>query len=554
MYRIYFAESAPGDRVFLPVERFIYRTCAIDPDGEQRWTAYALSLLVFSLVACLFSYAVLRFQHHLPLNPDHKTAVSAGLSFNTSVSFLTGTNWQSYAGESTMSHLSQMLALVVQQFLAGAVGMAVAVALLRGMIRRRQTTLGSFWVDVVRTSIRILLPICFVFAFVLMSQGVIQNLHAERTVHTVAVQQVDSQGNAVSTQRIPGGPVASMTPIELLGNNGGGFFNANLAHPYENPNPVTSLLLYWLVFMIPFAFPYTFGKAVGSMRQGWVIFISMVLLLAATTFIAYPFEGNGNPKLRPAGVSQKVTATQSGGNMEGKEVRFGVGSTVLGSASTATTAGAPNGALESFTPVGGSTALVNMLLGEISPGGDGSGLYGKLIIVLISVFIAGLMVGRTPEYLGKKIQAAEMKLIVLFILALPVAILIFSGAAIVLPTAQRNISASGPHGLTELVYAYTSSANTNGSAFAGINATSRWYLSTLGFAMLIGRFFTIIPVLAIGGSLGRKRVLRTSSGTFRTDTPLFLVLLLGVTLITVGLTYFPVLALGPVVEHLAGHF
>jgi K+-transporting ATPase ATPase A chain len=408
------------------------------------------------------------------------------------------------------------------------------------MIRRRQTTLGSFWVDMVRSITRVLLPISFVFAMVLMSQGVIQNFHAQHSVQTVAVQQVDTKGQATSAQTVPGGPVASMTTIELLGNNGGGYLNANLAHPYENPNPVTSLLLYWLVFMIPFAFPYTFGKAVGSMRQGWVVFISMVVLLAVTTFIAYPVEGRGNPKLKAAGVTQTVTASQSGGNMEGKEIRFGVSGSIFGSASTATTAGAPNGALESFTPVGGSTALVNMMLGEISPGGDGSGLYGKLIIVLISVFVAGLMVGRTPEYLGKKVQAAEMKLIVLFILALPVAILIFSAAAVVLPTAQRNISASGPHGLTELVYAYTSAANTNGSAFGGITATSRWYLSTLGFAMLIGRFFTIIPVLAIGGSLVRKRVTRISAGTFRTDT--------------VGLTYFPILALGPVVEHLAGHF
>jgi K+-transporting ATPase ATPase A chain len=338
-----------------------------------------------------------------------------------------------------------------------------------------------------------------------------------------------------------------MTPIELVGNNGGGYFNANLAHPYENPNPVTNLALYWLVFMIPFAFPYTFGKAVRSMGQGWVVLASMAVLLAATTFLAYPFEARGNVRFPAA----QVTSTA---NLEGKESRFGVAGSVLGSASTATTAGAPNAALDSFTPVGGSTALGNMLLGEISPGGDGSGLYGKLVIVLVSVFIAGLMVGRTPEYLGKKIQGPEMKLIVLFMLAVPAATLGFAGASIVFQHAQNALPSSGPHGLTEMIYAYSSAANTNGSAFAGINATSQWYLATLGLAMLIGRFFTIIPVLAIGGSLVRKKTMRQTSGTFKTDTPLFFGLLVGVSIIVVGLTYFPVLALGPVVEHLTGHF
>ena len=554
MHRVYFTKTAPGDRVFLPAERLVYRVCGIDPEGEQRWSTYALSLLTFSLVMCVFSYAVMRLQAHLPLNPDHMKAVGPGLSFNTAVSFLTTTNWQSYSGESTMSHLSQTVALVVQQFLAGAIGMAVLVALIRGLIRRKSTTLGSFWVDTVRSVVRILLPISLVAAVFLISQGVIQNLHPRRTVPTSAVQYLDPAGAPVRTQTVPGGPVASMTPIELLGNNGGGFLNANLAHPYENPNPGVSVLLYWLIFMIPFAFPYTFGKAVGSMRQGWVVFASMALLLAFTTIPAYALEARGNPKLAPAGVTQAVTPRQAGGNMEGKEVRFGVGGSILGSASTATTAGAPNGALESFTPLAGSTALFNMMLGEVSPGGDGSGLYGKLIIVLVSVFIAGLMVGRTPEYLGKKVQAAEMKLVVLYTLALPATILILAGTAIVLPTARTGLSTSGPHGLTELVYAYTSAANTNGSAFAGINATSQWYLVTLGLAMLVGRFVTIIPVLAIGGSLVRKQAGRASSGTFRTDTPLFLFLLLGVTAIVVGLTYFSILALGPVVEHLVGHF
>jgi K+-transporting ATPase ATPase A chain len=554
MYRVYFTKKAPGDRIFLPIELFVYRLCGIDPASEQRWTAYAGSLLLFSLVSLVLTYALLRLQTVLPLNPDHQGVVSPGLSFNTAISFHTGTNWQSYAGERTMSQLSQILALVTQQFVAGAIGMAVAVALIRGLFRRRHGTLGNFWVDSVRSITRILLPISFVFALVLVSQGVIQNFHGSQPVKTVAVQIGDAHGAAIRSQTVPGGPVASMTSIELVGNNGGGYFNANLSHPFENPNPVTNLLLYWLVFMIPFAFPYTFGKAVKSMRQGWVVLASMAILLVATSAIGYPLEGHGNPKLAVAHVSQTATASNPGGNLEGKETRFGVGGSILGSASTATTAGAPNGAVESFTPIGGSTALGNMLLGEISPGGDGSGLYGKLVLVLISVFIAGLMVGRTPEYLAKKIRAPEMKLIVLFILMVPLATLSFASVSVVFQHAENSISASGPHGLTEVVYAFSSASNANGSAFAGIDATSQWYLSTLGIAMLIGRFFTIIPVLALGGAMVRKPTVRVSAGTFRTDTPLFLGLLLGVTVVVVGLTYFPILALGAIVEHLAGHF
>ncbi len=345
-----------------------------------------------------------------------------------------------------------------------------------------------------------------------------------------------------------------MVPIELAGSNGGGFFNANIAHPFQNPNPVTTVLLYWLVFAIPFALPYTFGKAVGSRKQGWVVLAAMTILLTATTVVGYVLEAGGNPALDTAGVSQEATATQPGGNLEGKDVRIGVSGAILGSASTATTAGAPDAAFESFVPLTGATTFTNMLLGEISPGGDGSGLYGMLIYVLVGVFIAGLMVGRTPEFLGKKIQAAEMKLVVLYILAVPVVTLAFAGAAAVFRSAADNISVSGPHGLTELVYNYSSAANTNGSAFGAIDATSQWYLVTLGLAMLVGRFLTIVPILAIAGSLVRKRALRVSAGTFQTDTPLFLTLLLGVTVVVGALTYFAVLALGPAVEHLAGNF
>jgi K+-transporting ATPase ATPase A chain len=555
MYRVYFTDKAPGDRFFLPVENLIYRICGVDPDGEQRWRSYALAMLAFSLVSVLFTYALLRLQGHLPFNPDHQVAVSPALSFNTAVSFLTNTNWQSYAGESTMSHLSQMLALVLHQYLSAAVGMAVAVAFTRAIIRRRQRTLGNFWVDMVRSTTRILLPLSFVFAFVFMSQGVIQNFHASRTYTTVAAQGLDGKGHVISTQTVPGGPVASMEPIEDLGDNGGGFFNSNTAHPYQGPNMLIGLVVVWLAIMLPFAFPYTFGKAVGSMKQGAVVFASMAVLFVLATVVVYPLEGAGNNKITLAGVSQTATSTNPGGNLEGKDLRFGTaGSTMNAMGVTATSAGATGSAHESYTPLGGAVPLFNMMLGEVSPGGDGSGLYGKLILVLTAVFIAGLMVGRTPEYLGKKIQSQEMKLVVVYLLAVPVVTLAFAGVAIVLQSAQNSLLSSGPHGLTEMVYAYTSSANNNGSAFAGLTANTQWYNVTLGITMLVGRFFTMIPVLAIGGSIVRKQVVPATAGTFRTDTPLFLGLLLAVTVVLVGLIYFPVVALGPIVEHLAGHF
>jgi potassium-transporting ATPase potassium-binding subunit len=554
MYRVYATDSAPGDRFFLPIERAIYRACRIDPESEQRWSTYALALLAFSLFGTLLTYGVLRFQAHLPLNPDQQHAVSAKLSFNTAISFVTNTNWQAYSGELTMSHLSQMFGLVVQQFLSAAVGMAVAVAFIRAIVRRRKRTLGNFWVDTVRSTIRILLPLSFVFAIIFVSQGVIQNFNHERTTSTVAAQSLHSHAKAVQ-QTTPGGPVASMLPIEAAGDNGGGFFNANAAHPYQNPNPVTNVLIYWLVVMIPFAFPYTFGKMVGSMAQGWVVFASMAILFVGATVLVASLEGAGNPKLQPAGVTQAETRTHVGGNLEGKDTRIGVvGSTMGASSVTATSAGAQNSAHESYTPLGGSVPFVNILLGEVSPGGDGSGLFGKLILVLVSVFIAGLMVGRTPEYLGKKIQSQEMKLVVIYILVVPLMILLFSSIAIVLDSAQKSLSSSGPHGLTEMIYTYAQAPNNNGSSFAGISANTQWFDTTLGIAMLVGRYLTMIPVLAIGGSLVRKQYVPPTAGTFRTDTPLFTGLLVAVTVILVGLIYFPVLALGPVVEHLAGHF
>jgi K+-transporting ATPase ATPase A chain len=543
MARVYGDGPAPGDRVFLPLERFAYRILGVDREGEQGWREYATGLLLFSLVGVLVLYAIYRLQGHLPFNPDHMRAVSPGLSFNSAISFATTTDWTNYSSESTLSQLSAMLGIVVQMFVAAAVGMVVVVALTRGLARRRQRSLGSFWVDTVRTVIRILLPLSFVFAVVLMSQGVIDNFHAARPVTTVAAQVAGASG--IHPQVIPGGPVASQDTIEMLGNNGGGYFNANMGHPYQNPNPITNLLLLWLSVMIPFAFPYTFGRMVGSLRQGVALLASMVVLFVVPALVIWPLEAHGNPKV-PSAVHVS--------NLEGKETRFGTAASALSTAAeTPTTSGAPNSALESYVPLSGGVALTNILLGEVSPGGDGSGMFGKLILALLSVFIAGLMIGRTPEYLGKKIQAAEMKLIVLYLVAVPAVVLVFAGASVVLGFATGKLSAAGPHGLTEVVYAYASSANGNGSSFGGFSGNTQWYNVTLAVAMFVGRYVLIIPVLALAGSLGRKRVFAATAGTLRTDTPLFVGLLLAVTVVLVGLTFFPLLALGPIVEHLAGH-
>jgi K+-transporting ATPase ATPase A chain len=555
MAKVYGGGKAPGDRFFLPIENAVYRVSGLDPESEQRWSTYVISMLVFTAVGIAFSYAILRFQGHLPWNPNHDPAVKPPLAFNTATSFGTNTNWQNYAGESTMSHLSQMLALVWHQFISAAVGMALAAAFIRALARRGRSTLGNFWVDTIRSTTRILLPISFVFAFIFMSQGTIQNFNSFKTAQTVAVQSVDSKGAATATQSIPGGPVASMLPIEGLGDNGGGFFNANAAHPFQIPNPISSLLYVWLALMLPFAFPWTFGKMIGSMRQGMVVLTAMTVLFVIGLGIALVAEGRGNPKLNPGGVTQAATATHPGGNLEGKEMRFGVGLSAIDANSiTATSTGTTNSAHDSYTPIGGSVELFQIMLGEVDPGGTGTGLYGMLIMVFIAVFIAGLMVGRTPEYLGKKIQGPEVKLTALYILVLPFSVLIFAGIAILLPTALNSLENSGPHGLTELVYAYTSGAHNNGSAFAGLNGNTLWYNTTLGINMLVGRFALIIPAMAIAGSLVRKRPVPATAGTLRTDTPLFTGMLILVTVIITGLTYFPVLALGPLAEHFTGRF
>jgi potassium-transporting ATPase potassium-binding subunit len=536
---------APGDRVFVPLERAIYRACRIDPDREQRWTAYAFSLLAFSATSGIVLYGLLRLQGHLPLNPDSQSAVPPGLSFNTAASFLSNTNWQNYAGESTMSHLSQMAGLAVHNFVSAAAGAAVAVALIRGLVRRRSKTVGNFWVDLVRTTTRVLLPLSFVVALVLVSQGATQNFHASRTVQTV-------EG---ASQSIPGGPVASQEAIKNVGQNGGGPYNANAAHPFENPNPITNLVILWAILAIPFAFPFAFGRMVKDQRQGWVVFAAMFLLWILGALIAMPLEARGNPKLTAVGAAQQTTAAQSGGNMEGKEVRFGpVACGLFADTTTGTSTGSVNCMHDSLTPLGGAVPLVNMMLGEVSPGGTGAGLYGMLVFALTSVFIAGLMVGRTPEYLGKKIQAVEMKLVVLYLLAVPIALLSFAGASVVLKTALSSLANDGPHGLSEMVYAFTSASNNNGSAFGGLSGNTQWFNTTLGLCMLIGRFLLMVPVLAIAGSLARKPALPPSAGTFPTGTPLFAGLLTAVVVIVVGLTYFPVVALGPLVEHLAGKF
>jgi len=545
MAKVYGDGKAPGDRFFRPVERLIYRVCGVDETSEQRWTTYALSLLAFSLASVVVLYAQLRLQDHLPFNPDHQKGVGAVLSFNTAVSFLTNTNWQNYSGESTMSHFTQMSGLALHNFVSAACGAAVAVALIRGLVRRRTHTFGNFWVDLVRTTVRILVPLAIVFTLVLVSQGAVQNFHQARTVTTVTGQ----------TQTIPGGPVASQEAIKEIGENGGGFDNANSAHPFENPNPITDILEIWMLLAIPFAFTWTFGKMAGDVKQGIAVLSAMLVLWLAISLVAMAFEAKGNPKLTAVGANQHTTALQSGGNMEGKETRFGTAASGLfASSTTGTSTGSINSQHDSYTPIGGAAPLVNIMLGEVDPGGTGSGLYGMLLFALMSVFIAGLMVGRTPEYLGKKIQGPEMKLVVLYILIVPLAILSFSAISVVMHSSLSSLHNTGPHGLTEMTYAFTSMANNNGSAFAGLNGATHWFQISGALVMLVGRFLLMIPVLAIAGSLGRKQASPPSAGTFPTNTPLFAALLTGVVVIVVGLTYFPVVALGPVVEHLVGKF
>jgi len=530
------------ERVFGPVERLVYRACRVDPEREQRWNVYALSVLAFSVVGFLLLYLMQRVQSGLPFNPTNMANVAPALSLNTAVSFVTNTNWQSYAGETTLSHLTQMTGLTVQQFVSAAAGMAVMAALIRGLARAGQRTVGNFWVDLVRTTIRILLPISFVFAIVLVATGVIQNTHGFTEVHTVSG----------ATQQIPGGPNASMESIKQLGTNGGDFFNVNSAHPFSNPTKLSDFLELYAILIIPFALAFTFGRMVKDKRQGYAVFTVMFMLWLTFSLSAMFLEAGGNPKLDTRGVAQTVSASSPGGNAEGKEVRFGpTGSGLWAASTTGTSNGSVNSMHDSYTPAGGMVPLVHMKLGEVSPGGVGVGLNGLLILAILAVFIAGLMVGRTPEYLGKKIQAAEVKLVAIYILVMPAVVL----TLIAISTFVRSVSDisllnPGAHGFTEFIYAFTSAGNNNGSAFAGITANTAWMNTALAVAMLVGRFFLIIPTLALAGALVRKRRVPPSAGTFPTHTPLFVVLVIGVVAIVAALTFLPVLALGPIVEQL----
>ena len=517
-------------------ERFIYRVAGVNPDVEQRWTAYAVSLLAFSLLSVLLLYGLQRAQGSLPLSLGFP-GVKADQAFNTAVSFVSNTNWQSYAGESTMGHLVQMAGLAVQNFVSAAVGIAVAVALIRGFTRRESDTIGNFWADLVRSTVRILLPIAIVGAVVLISQGVVQNFSEAQTITTV-------QG---ADQSIPGGPVASQEVIKELGTNGGGFYNANSAHPFENPNPFTNLLQMVLLLVIPFALTGTFGKLVGNRKQGYVLAAVMALLWMGSALLVWQFESQPNPQ-----VEAVAGSAVSGGNMEGKEVRFGIpASGAFAASTTGTSTGAVNSSHDSLAPFGGGTVLVNMMLSEVSPGGVGSGLYGMLVLAIVSVFIAGLMVGRTPEYLGKKIEPREMKLVSMYILLVPGLVLCLTGAALVMESAVASIFNPGTHGLSEVLYAFTSGANNNGSAFGGLSANTPFYNTAIGFAMLFGRFASIVLVLGVAGSMACKKHVPESAGTFPTTSPLFVGLLTGVIVIVTALTYFPALSLGPIVEGLS---
>jgi len=540
---VYSGAPSRLDRLFRPIERVIYRACRIDPGREQRWNVYALSVLAFSAVGMVLLYAQQRFQSGLPFNPTNVGAVVPTQAFESAVSFVTNTNWQSYAGETTMSHLTQMTGLAVQNFVSAAAGMAVMVALIRGLTRSRSRTIGNFWVDLVRTNLRVLLPLAFVFALAFLANGVVQNLSGNEHVTTLTG----------TDQAIPGGPVASQVAIKQIGTNGGGFFNMNSAQPFENSTPFNNFLETYAILIVPFALAFTFGRMAKDKRQGRAVFAVMFTIWLAACLLTVLFEVNGNPRLEAAGADQTVTATSPGGNMEGKEVRFGpTASAIWAASTTGTSNGSVNSMHDSFTPLGGMVALVHMQLGEVSPGGVGVGLNGLLVFALLSVFIAGLMVGRTPEYLGKKIQATEVKLLALYILAMPVALLGFLAASMFVDSVTNTTIANpGPHGFTEMLYAYTSAANNNGSAFAGITAGTQWGNTTLGLAMLIGRFFLIIPTLALAGALARKPHVPPTSGTFPTHTPLFVALVIGVIVVVGALTFLPALSLGPVVEQLS---
>jgi len=559
MTRVFERRHTWLDPVLVPCERLLYKLTGIDPEEEMRWTQYAIAMLVFSAATLVLTYAIERLQHFLPLNPQHLAAVAPDLAFNTAVSFTTNTNWQSYTPESTMSYLTQMLGLATHNFWSAAVGLALAIAFIRGIARREMKTLGNFWVDLTRGTLWILLPISIVFAVVLTSQGVIQNFHpytAAKLVQPQTVTGSDGKTTTVTTQTIAQGPVASQEAIKMLGTNGGGFFNANSAHPFENPTPLSNFLQLLSIFLIPAGLTVTLGTMVGSPKHGWAVLAAMTILWFCGVFVCYWAEAQPNPLMH--NVDQRASLTQSGGNMEGKEVRFGIANSALfATVTTDASCGAVNAMHDSFTPLGGLVPLTNIMLGEIVFGGVGAGLYGMLVFVVIAVFIAGLMVGRTPEYLGKKIEAYDVQMAMLYLLIFPLIILGFAAVAVLMPNlGLSELTNHGPHGLSEILYAYSSATGNNGSAFAGLSANTHWYNYSLGFAMFFGRFMMIIPMLAIAGNLAGKKIVPETAGTFPVTTPLFTVLLTSVIVIVGALTFFPALSLGPILEHLllhAGH-
>ena len=554
----YMARVFEGQRTFLhPALRWLevltYKVTGIREDVEQRWTHYTASLLSFSVFGFLFTYLLQRLQGILPFNPQGFNAgnVTSDLAFNTATSFVTNTNWQAYSGESTLSYFVQMSALTVQNFASAAAGIAIAIALIRGFARQEKRTIGNFWVDVTRATVYVLLPLAVIAALFLVSQGVVQNLSPYTSATTL-------EG---AKQTIAQGPVASQEAIKQVGTNGGGFFNANAAHPFENPTPLTNLASMFMIFLIPGALTYTFGRMVGDTRQGWAIFAAFSVMFLVGVFVCYNAEQLGNPILSRLGLQTAATSGQSGGNMEGKEVRFGVASSALyATVTTDASCGAVNSMHDSFTPLGGLVPLFNIMTGEVIFGGVGAGLYGILLYCILAVFIAGLMVGRTPEYLGKKIEKKEVKMAMLAVIATAFSVLVFTAITAVIPFAAKgywnpagaaiaNLNNSGPHGFAEILYAYASGTGNNGSAFAGLSANTPWYNLTIGLSMWMGRFLFLIPLLAAAGSLAAKKKVPTSAGTFPTHGPLFVGLLVGTVLIVGALTFFPALSLGPVVEH-----
>jgi potassium-transporting ATPase potassium-binding subunit len=559
MARVFSGEKTFLDPVMRPVERLLYRVTGVDETREMPWTEYAVAMLLFSVVSMVLLYLIQRMQQWLPWNPQHLAAVPTDLAFNTAASFTTNTNWQAYVPETTMSYFTQMAGLAFHNFASAAVGIAMAIAVIRGIARREKETIGNFWVDFTRCTLWVLLPICLVVSLVFVSQGVIQNFRPYDTAKLVNPQTISQTGadgktttQTVTDQVIAQGPVASQEAIKIFGTNGGGFFNANSAHPFENPTPFTNFLQLVLIFAVPSGLTYTLGRMTGSQRHGWAVWGATAVLFVTGVVCAYAAEARGNPLLH--GIDQRVSATQSGGNMEGKEVRFGIADSALyATVTTDASCGAVNSMHDSFTPLGGMIPLINMTLGEVVFGGVGAGLYGIVVFVILAVFIAGLMVGRTPEYLGKKIEAYDVKMAMLTVLIFSLVILVFTAIGVVTPYGKAGISNPGPHGLSQILYAYTEGAANNGSAFAGGNWNSVWYNTSIGFDMLLGRFFMIIPVLAIAGNLARKKIVPESAGTFPVTTPLFSVLLVSVILIVSALTFFPALSMGPILEHLLMH-